>query len=72
MPIVKIDDREYDLESLSEEARKQLQMLQYVDAELARLSAQGAVLQTARQAYVGALKAALPSPFAGDTIKLPG
>ena len=70
MPIVKIDDREYDLASLSEEARKQLQMLQYVDAELARLSAQGAVLQTARQAYVAALKAALPSPFAGDTIKL--
>ena len=70
MPIVKIDEKEYDLNSLSEEARKQLQMLQYVDAELARLSAQGAVLQTARQAYVAALKAALPSPFAGDTIKL--
>lgn len=29
-------------------------------------------LQTARLAYGNALKAALPSPFAGDTVKLPG
>lgn len=71
MPMIKIDDKEYDLDSLPDEAKKQLQMLQYVDTELARLQAQGAVLQTARGAYVNALKQALPSPFAGDTIKLP-
>jgi len=72
MPNIKIDDKEYDFDTLPDEAKKQLKMLQYVDGELARLQAQGAVLQTARLAYVNALKAALPSPFAGDTIKLAG
>lgn len=70
MPIIKIDDKEYERDTLTDEAKKQLQMLQYVDGELSRLQAQSAVLQTARAAYVNALKAALPSPFAGDTIKL--
>lgn len=36
MPIIKIDNKEYDFDSLSDEAKKQLQMLQYVDSELAR------------------------------------
>jgi Family of unknown function (DUF6447) len=70
MPIIKVDNKEYERDTLSDEAKKQLQMLQYVDSELSRLQAQSAVLQTARAAYVNALKAALPSPFAGDTVKL--
>ena len=65
MPNIKIDDKEYDFDTLSDEAKKQLRMLQYIDGELARLQAQGAVLQTARGAYVNALKAALPSPLLG-------
>ena len=65
MPTITID-----LDTLSDEARAQLQSLQFVDAELARLQAQTAVLQTARMAYAKALNEALPSPFAGDTIKL--
>ncbi len=69
MPTVTIDNREYDLDTLSEDARAQLQSLQFVNAELARLQAQAAVLQTARSAYSQALKKALPSPFAGDTMK---
>ena len=70
MPTITIDNQDYDLDTLSDEARAQLQSLQFVDAELARLQAQTAVLQTARMAYAKALNEALPSPFAGDTIKL--
>ena len=69
MPKITIDNHEYDLDSLSDEARAQLQSLQFVNAELARLQAQTAVLQTARNAYSQALQRALPSPFAGDTMK---
>ena len=60
MSTIKIDDIEYDLDSLSAEANEQLQNLQFVDQELARLQAQSAVLQTARATYANALKAALP------------
>jgi len=59
--MIKIDDKEYDLDSLSDEAKKQLQMLQFVESELVRLNAQGAVLQTARIAYAKALKDSLGS-----------
>ena len=61
MPTITIDNRDYDLATLSDEAKAQLQSLQFVDAELARLQAQAAVLQTARMAYAKALQAALPS-----------
>ena len=69
MPNITIDNQDYDLDSLSDEVKGQLASLQFVDSELARLNAQSAVLQTARVAYANALKAALPSPFAGDTLK---
>ena len=73
MPIIKIDNRDYDLDTLSDEAKAQLQSLQFVDSELARLQAQTAVLQTARMAYAKALQAALPSVLeqaqASETLK---
>ncbi len=59
MTTVTIDDKEYELDSLSDEAKAQLQSLQFVDNELARNQAQAAVLQTARTAYATALNAAL-------------
>ena len=59
MPIIKIDDKDYDTESLSEQAKAQLSGLQFVDQELARLQAQAAILQTARIAYAKALADAL-------------
>lgn len=59
MPTMKIDDKEYDLETLSAEARGQLTSLQFVDAELARLKAQIAVFTTARNAYLQALRDSL-------------
>ncbi len=73
MPVIKIDGQEYESDSLPDEAKKQLQMLQYVETELVRLSIQTAVLQTARSSYGAALKRALTPPvdvFAGGTIQL--
>lgn len=60
MPTINIDNIDYDIDTLSTEAKQQLQSLQFCDAELARVQAQAAVLQTAGMAYSTALKAALP------------
>jgi hypothetical protein len=60
MQMIKIDDKEYDLDTLSDEAKSQLGSLQFVDSELQRLNAQAAVYQTARMAYSAALKEILP------------
>lgn len=60
MTTVRIDNQDYELETLSDEAKNQLVSLQFVDAELQRLNAQIAVFQTARLAYANALKEALP------------
>ena len=69
MANITIDNQDYDLDQLSDEAKAQLASLQFVDSELARLNAQAAVLQTARMAYSNALKAALPALPMGDTMK---
>lgn len=72
MPTITIDNQDYDLDSLSDDAKGQLQMLQFVDVELQRLGAQTAVLKTARISYGKALMAAVQAPsqaLAGDTIK---
>ena len=55
MTTITIDEKEYDLDHLSNEAKAQLASLQFVDAELQRLNAQSAVLQTARMSYAKAL-----------------
>ena len=59
MPIIKIDENDYELDTLADEAKAQLVNIQFVDAELQRLNAQTAVLQTARMAYAKALNEAL-------------
>lgn len=72
MPHINIDNQDYDLDTLSADAKAQLASIQFVDAELQRLTAQTAVLQTARIAYANALKQALApaaSVLSGDTIK---
>ena len=61
MPIIKIDDKDYDTETLSEKAKAQFTGIQFVDQELARLQAQAAILQTARIADAKALNDALAS-----------
>ncbi len=59
-PKVTIDDTEYALSSLSDNAKAQLTNLQIVDAEISRLQQSAAIAQTARLAYANALKAELP------------
>ena len=68
--MITIDNKQYDLASLSDEAKSQLASIQVVDSELARLQAKAAALQTARIAYSKALQAALPAIGGSDTLKL--
>ena len=70
MTTVTIDNKDYDLDGLSDEAKAQLQMLQLSDQEIARLNAQLAIVQTARVAYSNALLATLPATPLSDTLKL--
>jgi hypothetical protein len=60
MSIVTIDNVEYALDSLSDDARAQFTSLQFVDQKLAQLEAEVAVYQTARIGYSNALNATLP------------
>jgi hypothetical protein len=59
MPTIAIDQVEYDLDKLSDAAKAQIQMIQLVDQEIARLNTLLAIAQTARAAYANSLKAAL-------------
>ena len=51
MTTITIDGTDYELESLSDEIRAELQMVQLTDQELIRLRALTAMAQTARAAY---------------------
>ena len=66
MPSITIDNKEYDIESLSEESKAQLVSLRYVDNELAQIQARVAALQTARNAYGRALKQTLETGAAQE------
>ena len=70
MPTIKIDNKEYDLDTLTDECKAQLASIQFVDQELTRLQAQASVLQTAKSAYLQALQKSLPVIGGSDTIKL--
>jgi hypothetical protein len=48
MPTIKIDNIDYDTDTLSTEAKQQLQMHSITDSEINRLQAQLAIAQTAR------------------------
>ena len=70
MPKVSIDGVEYDSETMSAEAKGNLDMLVMTEGRIRQLQAETAMLQTARQAYANALKQLLASPVVGETIKL--
>ena len=59
-PKLNIDGVEYLVKDLSDEAKAQIQSLQFVEAEINRLKALVAVASTARLAYQTALKDLLP------------
>jgi hypothetical protein len=71
VPTIKINDKEYDTDSMSNEAKFQIQMIRLCDQELNRLNAQLAINQTARLAYSKALQEVLPALPACDTIGNP-
>ena len=56
MAKVNINDKEYDTDNMSDEAKKQLGSLQFVQGEINKLNAQIAVCRTAAVAYTAALK----------------
>jgi hypothetical protein len=70
MAPLKIDNKEYDLDTLSDECKAQLASIQFVEQELARLQAKAAAFQTAKDAYLKALKSCLTVVGGSDIIKL--
>ena len=59
MTKITIDEKDYDVDDLSDEAKAQVVSLNFVDAELSRLQLKVAAMQTARNAYATALKSLL-------------
>lgn len=59
MTKITIDEKDYDVDDLSDEAKAQVVSLNFVDAELNRLQLKIAAMQTARNAYATALKSLL-------------
>ena len=70
MTIITIDEVEYELDSLSDDAKAEFTSLQLVDQKLAQLNAEAAVYQTARIGYANALNAALPKKVIKRSINL--
>ena len=59
MAKITIDGVDFDSDVLTDDAKAQLASLQFCDAELQRLKAEAASIQTARVAYAHALKVEL-------------
>lgn len=75
MPTIKIDDREFDLDSLPDGAKQNINMLKLIETEIQHLQVQLAIANTARNAYLQSLKAQLPTPVEqvqamGETLKV--
>ena len=62
MPTMTIDGIEYNTDDFSDEAKRQLAMIQFVDRKLIELQSEIAVCQTARNAYGKALSELLLAP----------
>tara|TARA_X000000950_G_C13632394_1_gene544063 strand:+ start:135 stop:341 length:207 start_codon:yes stop_codon:yes gene_type:complete len=56
---ITVDDIEYNLDDLSEDAKAQILNIRFVDAQLMQLNSEWAVADTARIGYNNALKAEL-------------
>ena len=59
MPKITVDGMEYNSEDLSDNGKAQLASLQFLEAQLVKLQNEIAVYQTAKNAYMQALKAEL-------------
>ena len=56
MAEIKINDKSYDLDNLSENAKKQIASLQFVQSGILRLNAKLAAFKTAEIAYSKAIE----------------
>ncbi len=63
---ITIDEIEYNLKDLSDNAKAQLSNIQFVDAQLQQLNNEWAVSDTARIGYTNALKAELAKIEVGE------
>lgn len=59
MPKIKIDDVEYNSEDLTENGKAQLASLQFLEAQMSKITSEISVYKTARNMYVAELKAEL-------------
>lgn len=66
MPTVTIDDTEYDIDSLSDDAKAQLESLQATDGKILQAQRDIAIFQTARNAYAAALRELINNVAEGD------
>ena len=57
---IKIDEKEYQIESLSDEAKNQIISLRIAEQEIVKLNHKLAIAQTARNAYAAAVRENLP------------
>ncbi len=60
MSSIKIDEKEYQLDDFSDQAKANLLSLQAVDRKIADAQQELAILQTARNTYAKALQENLP------------
>ena len=56
MPKITVDGIEYNTEDLTDNGKAQLASLQFLEVQLNKLNGELAVYQTAKNAYVNALK----------------
>lgn len=56
MPKITVDGVEYNTEDLSDNGKAQLASLQFLEVQMSKLQNEIAVFQTAKSAYVAALK----------------
>ena len=64
MPTITIDNKQYELDDLSKDAKAQLDSIVLCDRRLAELQSEIAIVQTARNAYSSALQELLPKDTA--------
>ncbi len=69
MTMITIDNKEYDTEDFSQGAQEHFKSLQFASNEIARLEMQVAAMQTARNAYVRALRDLLESEGSDDKLQ---
>lgn len=62
-----VDGKEYDPDTISDNAKTIIRNVQFCDQEMSQIRMRTAALQTARQAYVNALKRELEGETLSET-----